>query len=99
MRHLLIHPHETVRTVQEHVLLLPLLPEVGVEEAQEDVQGADGGGGDWGRIEGFAQGHGPPEHVHTETWGWGWTNQCGSGVPGKLTRLSREFLFKRDIIF
>jgi len=46
VRHLLIHPHETVRTVQEHVLLLPLLPEVGVEEAQEDVQGADKSAGE-----------------------------------------------------
>jgi len=33
-------------TVQEHVLLLRRVPEVGVEEAQEDVQGADGGVGD-----------------------------------------------------
>jgi len=35
-----------LRTVQNQLLLLRRVPEVGVEEAQEDVQGADGGGGD-----------------------------------------------------
>jgi len=46
MRRLQFHPRQTVRTVQAHVLLLIRVPEIGVEEAQEDVQGADGGGGD-----------------------------------------------------
>jgi len=40
--------------VQNQLLLLRRVPEVGVEEAQEDVQGADEGGGKRGRITGFA---------------------------------------------
>jgi len=46
MRRLQLPTCQTVRTVQMHVLLLPLLPEVSVEEAQEDVQGADKSAGD-----------------------------------------------------
>jgi len=35
-----------LRTVQNQLLLLRRVPEVGVEEAQEDVQSADEGGGE-----------------------------------------------------
>jgi len=38
--------NESLRTVQNQLLLLRHLPEVGVEEAQEDVQGVDEGGGE-----------------------------------------------------
>jgi len=43
MRLLQLPGRETVRTTQSHLLLLALLPEIDVEEAQEDVQGADEG--------------------------------------------------------
>jgi len=46
VRHLLLHPRQTLRTVQKHILLLPPLHEVGVEEAQEGLQGTDEGGGE-----------------------------------------------------
>jgi len=35
-----------LRTVQNQLLLQRRVPEVGVEEAQEDVQGTDKGGGE-----------------------------------------------------
>ena len=81
MRRLQLPRRETVRTVQAHVLLLIRVPEIGVEEAQEVVQGADESAGDRGRAPPPAQGHCPPEYVHTEVWGRGWTNQCCAGVP------------------
>ena len=74
MRRLQLPRRETVRTVQAHVLLLIRVPEIGVEEAQEDVQGADEIAGDRGRAPHPPQGHDSPEYVHTEAWGRGWTN-------------------------
>ena len=41
MRRLQHNHNKSLRTVQNQLLLLPLLPEVGVEEAQEGLQGAD----------------------------------------------------------
>jgi len=41
VRRLQDHHYESVRTVQNQLLLQRRVPEVGVEEAQEDVQGAD----------------------------------------------------------
>ena len=38
--------NESLRTVQNQLLLLRRVPEVGVEEAQEDVQCADERGGE-----------------------------------------------------
>jgi len=70
VRRLQLPPLQTLRSVQEHVLLLRRVPEVGVEEAQEDVQGADEAAGHQGRAPHPPQGHGPPEYVHTEKWGW-----------------------------
>jgi len=35
------HHDESVRTVQNQLLLLRRVPEVGVEDAQENVQGTD----------------------------------------------------------
>jgi len=35
------HHDESVRPVQNQLLLQRRVPEIGVEEAQEDVQGAD----------------------------------------------------------
>jgi len=67
-----------VRTVQTHVLLLDRVPEVGLEEARKDVQGADGGGGDGGRIAGFAQGDALPEPVHPGERRWRRTHKCGN---------------------
>jgi len=46
MRRLQDHHDESVRTVQNQLLLLRRLPEIGVEEAQKDVQGADKSAGD-----------------------------------------------------
>jgi len=46
MRRLQFHPRQTVRTVQAHVLLLDRMPKNSLEEAQEDVQGADKSAGD-----------------------------------------------------
>jgi len=36
-----LHPRKTLRTVLAHFLLLRRVPKVGVELAQEDVQGPD----------------------------------------------------------
>ena len=74
MRRLQLPRRETLCTVQEHVLLLRRVPEVGVEETQEDVQGADKATHLTGRAPNPPQGHGPPEYVHTEIWSWGWAN-------------------------
>jgi len=81
VRRLQLPRREAVRTVQTHVLLLRRVPEVCLEEAQEDVQGADESAGDRGRAPHPSQGHFPPELVHTDKWGWGWTNERGAWVP------------------
>jgi len=67
--------------VQTIVLLLGRVPESSVEEAQEDVQGADNPSRNRGRPPRIAQGYCPPKYVHTEVWGWRWTNQRCAGVP------------------
>jgi len=96
MRRLQFHPRQTVRTVQAHVLLLERVPKSSVEEAQEDVQGADEATHHRGRAPNPPQGHGPPEYVHTETWGWGWTNQRCAGLPvarsSVLITLNHQFM-------
>ena len=70
-----------MRQVQTNLLLYKETPISSLEEAQEDVQGADYPSRNRGRPPKSPQGHGPPEYVHTEKWGWGWSNECGGGVP------------------
>jgi len=46
------------------------VPKSSVEEAQEDVQGAENPSRHLFLPPHPAQGHCPPEFVHTEAWGW-----------------------------
>ena len=81
VRRLQLPPHQALRTVQTHLLLLPLLPETSLEEAQEDVQSPNHPSRNRGRPPRPPQGHCPPKYVHTDTWDRGWTFvRCG-GVP------------------
>jgi len=70
VRRLQLPPLQTLRTVQKHVLLLGRVPKSSVEEAQEDVQGAENPSRHLFLPPHPAQGHCPPEFVHTEAWGW-----------------------------
>jgi len=87
VRRLRLPPHQTLRPVQKHLLLLPLLPKTSLEEAQEDVQGPNHPSRHLFLPPNPPQGHGPPEYVHTEKWGWRWANECGGGVSVASSRV------------
>jgi len=70
-----------VRKVPNQLLLQRRVPEIWVEEAQENVQTPHLPSRNRGRAPNPPQGDGPPEYVHTEKWGWGWPNQRRAGVP------------------